>query len=115
MILAVFAGMIMVLVSIFLYYAWGYFLLRQPMSIEVTDKKIQETTTEKCLFRENRYATCGQYVTITHTHHIVITPREEFGINETLYKQVEVGRYYQVVVTGWKDSETLRSIIEIVK
>ncbi len=56
---------------------------------------------------------CSRYVTITNTHYFIITANEEFKLNENMYNKIEIGRRYEVVVTGWKNTETPRNIIEV--
>ena len=112
LVLVVFGGIIVVLLIIITYNVLGYFALRESTILDVMEKKTVEEATEKCIYAE-KYATCSEYVTITNTHYIIVTANEEFNLNEKLYNKIEVDRRYEVVVTGWKNTETLRNIIEV--
>lgn len=95
----------------FSYVAYGYVTQSETLVIEVTDKRIEATTTETCIMR-NDNGVCLSYMTSTTYHYVVVTSNERFSTTHVLYGHLHISKRHHVVVRGWKG---LRYIVEVVE
>lgn len=103
----------LVLVAAFwIYTVLSYWIFQKEMTIMVVDKRTEETRYQECVSFDPESG-CRRHRTVTNTLYFIVTSSEDFDIEAELYDEIETGRTYRVLVSGWAGSILPRRITEI--